>query len=122
MVEQDQIAAAAKRMEILEADRMKKRAERKRLEKETGVKFKPNEYDSDEAEFEYRMDQQEKEEERIREEQRQRADDGVGATYMEENSYDSELEAEFFGKCDPSINENIFGALERKQAEQDAAK
>ena len=42
-------------MEILEADRMKKRVERKRVEKETGVKFKAYEYDSDEADFEDRM-------------------------------------------------------------------
>lgn len=103
MVEEDSIIAAAKRMEILEADRMKKRAERKRIEKETGVKFKVNEYDSDEADFEYRMEQQEKAEEEIREEQKRRAEEGDedAAFNMEENSYDSELEAEFFGKCDP---------------------
>jgi len=98
-IEEDHFYAAKKREELREADRIKKRAERKELEKQTGVKFKPYEYDSDENEFEARMDAKE-------------AADEESEQEMEENTYDSEFEAEFFGKADPSINEQVFGQLE----------
>ena len=83
---------------------MKKRAERKELEKQTGVKFKPYEYDSDENEFEARMEAKEQNDESEEEE-------------IEENTYDSEFEAEFFGKADPGVNEEVFGQLEKIQAQ-----
>ena len=58
-IEADALEAAKKRQEIMEENRLKSRAERKRKEKESGLVFKANEYDSDEAEFEKRMDKEE---------------------------------------------------------------
>lgn len=39
---------------------------------------------------------------------------------MVENSYDSELEAEFFGTKDPDANEKAFGELEKLVAEKES--
>ena len=106
----------------MEEERHKKRAERKRLEKESGLVFKKgaNGYDSDEDEFERRMDRQE-EEDKVLKEQRAKGvhfDDEDYEVEELENSYDSELEAEFFGARDPDANETAFGKLEEANAEK----
>ena len=38
---------------------------------------------------------------------------------MVENSYDSELEAEFFGTKDPDANDKVFGELEKAMAQKE---
>ena len=38
---------------------------------------------------------------------------------MVENSYDSELEAEFFGAKDPEANDKVFGELEKAMADKE---
>ena len=53
----------------------------------------------------------------MKQEQARRIEAGEYANIMDDNSYDSELEAEFFGTCDPKINKNVFGEMERIQVE-----
>jgi hypothetical protein len=93
MIEVDEFEAAAKRHKLKE-EAAKEKKKLRQLAKAGDLMFKEdNPYDSEEKEYE------------AAEKAHRKAIDGEEA--HEEGSYDSELEAEFFGKKDPEANKKL---------------
>ena len=104
MIETDQFEAAAKKHKLREEAQRKKK-EMKKRDKKGQLEYKSDEenpYDSEEREYDQMVNHDEPSDEEDE----------------DHNTYDSELEEEFFGKKDPDLNKQLNNKREKTENDQ----